>query len=69
MASTKELKPLIKRAERAGWTVTRTRGDHLKWLRPEGGMPYFSSSTPSDRRAITNIEKDLTRMGLAPAVK
>lgn len=64
MASKKELKPLIKQAEKCGWSVTRTRADHLKWVRPGGGMPYFSSSTPSDRRAITNIERDLARMGL-----
>lgn len=64
MASKKEIKPLIKRAEAQGWTITRTRGDHLKWTSPTGGGVYFSSSTPSDRRAIHNIEKDLIRRGL-----
>lgn len=65
MASTKELKPLIKQAEKQGWTVERTRAGKLKWVSPTGGIPYFSSVTPSDRRAIHNIAADLRKMGLA----
>lgn len=64
MASSKDLKPLIRKAEKQGWTVTRTRGDHLKWTGPSGGTPYFSSSTPSDSRAVINLEKDLLKRGL-----
>jgi hypothetical protein len=68
MASSKDLKPLIKRAKKAGWTVEPGRkSSHLKWVRPAGGMPYFSSSTPSDGRAVHNIESDLVKMGLPKA--
>lgn len=64
MASSKDLKPLLRSAEKQGWTISRTRGDHLKWTHPDGGMPYFSSSTPGDSRAVHNIRKDLMRRGL-----
>lgn len=64
MASTKDVKALIKRAEKQGWTVSRTRADHLRWTSPTDPRPYFSSSTPSDKRAIINISKDLQRRGL-----
>lgn len=67
MASSKDLKPLMKRAKAAGWSIERTRADHLKWIPPQGGMPYFSCSTPSDKRAIRNIESGLAKMGLAKA--
>ncbi len=64
MAASKDVKALVKKAEQQGWTVTRTRGDHLKWLSPNGGTPYFSSKTPSDKRAIANMSQDLRRKGL-----
>lgn len=67
MASKKDLNPLIKRARKAGWTIEPTRGDHLRWNPPGGGMPYFSSATPSDKRAIRNIESGLIKLGLAKA--
>jgi len=65
MAASKDVKALMRRAEKQGWTVTRTRGCHLKWVSPVGGTPYFSSSTPSDKRAIANMTRDLERRGLA----
>lgn len=65
MASSKDLKPLIRQARKQGWTVEDTRGGgKLKWISPRGGVPYFSSKTPSDRRAIHNISADLTKRGL-----
>ena len=65
MAASKELKSLIRDATAQGWTIDRSRAGHLKWRSPQGGMPYFSSSTPSDKRAIHNIETALRRMGLS----
>ena len=64
MASTKELKPLMKAAQKQGWDVVTTRNGRIKWTSPQGGLPYFSASTPSDRRAIHNIAADLRRRGL-----
>jgi hypothetical protein len=71
MASSKELKPLMKEAKRQGWDVVTTRNGRIKWTPPKGlpkgGLPYFSASTPSDRRAIHNITADLTKRGLTVA--
>lgn len=67
MANKKELKPLIKRAEAQGWSITPTRGGHLRWTGPTGGQPYFSSSTPSDSKAVHNITADLRKRGLSLA--
>lgn len=67
VASKKELKPLKAHAESQGWKVNTTRNGRLKWESPKGGLPYFSSSTPSDRRAIHNIVGDLRRRGYVPA--
>lgn len=68
MASTKELQTLIKQAKRQGWDVKPTRAGKYKWTPPKnlpkGGLPYFSSITPSDRRAIHNIASDLRKRGL-----
>lgn len=67
MASTKELTALIRVARKQGWTVEKTRAGKYKWTSPKGGLPYFSSLTPSDRRAIHNITGDLRKRGLKPA--
>lgn len=67
MASSKELRPLIREAQRQGWTVELTRRGRYRWTNPAGGTPYFSASTPSDRRAVHNIVSDLHRRGLATA--
>ena len=69
MASTRELKDLMKEARAVGFTIEKTRGDHLKWIGPQGGMPYFSSATPSDNRAVHNIKSALVKMGLPKTAK
>jgi predicted RNA binding protein YcfA (HicA-like mRNA interferase family) len=58
MSSPKELNELIKQAEQQGWNVCRTNGNHMKWVSPLGGV-VFTSSTPSDARAMKNIKRDL----------
>jgi hypothetical protein len=54
----KELQVLIKQARSQGWEVERTKGDHYKWLSPRGNF-FFSASTPSDRRGLLNLKRDL----------
>lgn len=58
----KELKVLISLAIGQGWTVTQTKNNHYKWTAPNGKI-VFSSSTPSDSRAIKNLERDLRATG------
>ena len=54
---------LVDAAQAAGWSVAKTRGNHVKWASPTGAV-VFSASTPSDRRAIHNIRAMLRRKGL-----
>lgn len=53
MSRHKEIRDLIKRAESQGWQITRSKGDHLKWVSPSG-KPLFFGSTPSDIRSLKN---------------
>lgn len=59
----KAIRSLVRLAECQGWTVTRTRRNHLKFCAPNGGV-YFTGSTPSDHRAIKNATTHLRKMGL-----
>lgn len=56
--TTKEVSELAKQAISQGWEVQTTRGNHLKWLSPNGGF-FFSALTPSDNRALKNLKRDL----------
>ena len=54
------LERLLRQASACGWQVTRTRGGHWRLLRPNGGIVVLSS-TPSDRRALRNMQAQLRR--------
>lgn len=56
----KDLNELIRRGQREGWQVTKLKASHFKWVHPWGGM-FFTSSSPSDRRAIRIIEKEIAK--------
>lgn len=45
---------LVTEAEAAGWTVTHTRGGHLRFTHPDGHVVY-GSGTPSDQRSVRNV--------------
>ena len=42
-----ELNPLVRRARRAGWTVTRQASGHWRWIDPEGRLILISGGTPN----------------------
>jgi hypothetical protein len=48
-------------AARRGWTVTPTRGGHVK-LTFRSGAIVFTGSTPSDWRAGRNLDRQLRRL-------
>jgi predicted RNA binding protein YcfA (HicA-like mRNA interferase family) len=48
---------LIRLAERDGWSVTRTGGDHLRLTHLEATAVVFTASTPSDSRATRNASR------------
>lgn len=60
----RELKPLVKAAEKQGWTLGYTRRGHLKIVPPAGGAPIYASSTPSDWRSVKNTAAMLRRAGV-----
>lgn len=56
-----ELRKVVEFAESLGFTVERTKGLHLKLLKP-GRPVVFTSGTPGDNRAIKNIIAQLKRV-------
>lgn len=62
MTAKKDLKQLQKEFERRGWTVKRTRGDHLEWTHAASGQRHISASTPGGGRSVKNTTADLNRI-------
>lgn len=60
----KETARLARHAEAAGWTVDKTRNNHIVFAAPTG-QKVFTSSTPGDKRATKNLRAQLRRAGLA----
>lgn len=61
----RKLKDLIKRAESAGWLVTKTGGGHWRFVPSDKTKQIVhAAATSSDYRGISNIEADLRRSGL-----
>lgn len=44
-----------------GWTVSHTRGNHLRWKHASGAVA-FTAATPSDVRAVKNAKAIMRRM-------
>ncbi len=51
---------LLKYAQSLGFSVDITRNSHFRFTKP-GCTPVFSSSSPSDQRALNNAKADLRR--------
>ncbi|CAB4149311.1 hypothetical protein UFOVP529_89 [uncultured Caudovirales phage] len=58
-----DFKKLRDIAEGQGWVISLRANGHLVWLSPSGAKVY-TSATPSDHRAVKNIQRDLRRYGL-----
>jgi len=59
MSSRKDLRALLRAAEAAGATVSRTRSSHLRVSNGRGVI--VCSSTPSDVRAVRSVRRDLRK--------
>jgi hypothetical protein len=55
----KDLKPLLRRCRREGWTVEPTGGGHLRWQPPSG--QYIVTSLTGSRQGVRNAKRDITR--------
>lgn len=47
-----------------GWRVEKTKGNHVRFLSPDGKGLVIVSSTPSNRNAARCALKDFRRAGL-----
>lgn len=60
-----QLKTVIKKAKKKGWTITRCKNNHLRFFPPEEDKSIvFFSGTPSDWRAVRNLITKLRHQGL-----
>lgn len=59
----RELAKLAAEAIKQGFTVERTRKNHIKFVAPKGGV-CFASGTPSDYRSVRHARAKLRRLGL-----
>jgi len=61
----KHLRKIIKTAKEQGWLVEKTKNSHVRFCPPDKSRrAVYTGSTPSDKRAFTNLIKDLERQGL-----
>lgn len=60
MKGTKEMRSLIRLAIKRGYNVELRNGGHYKFTAPTGRF-FFTSATPSDKRALANILADMKR--------
>jgi predicted RNA binding protein YcfA (HicA-like mRNA interferase family) len=58
LTNNKELRKILKEAEEQGWAFSKGRGRHIKGKHTTGKTTTISVS-PSDRRVLLNIERDL----------
>jgi hypothetical protein len=54
------MRAVVAFARANGWDVTETRGGHLAFRRPGGGLVY-GSRTPGDGRSAANTRAQLRR--------
>lgn len=59
--STRAMKRVIRYAIDHGWAVERTRGGHVRFIKP-GCPPVFTGFSPSDARAEKNVLARLRRV-------
>lgn len=61
----KDLRNLVKLAQKQGWEFGHTNSGHVKFCSPYSDTPpVFYSGTPGDRRAQKNLVAKLRRAGL-----
>ncbi len=61
MSSYKEMKQTVRKYARLGFSVIKTRRNHWRFYRPDMAYPVFAPSTPSDCRAIKNLDAKIRR--------
>lgn len=60
----RDIDQIIRRAKHQGWRVDVGGSGHYRFFAPDGKGLVTVARSPSDHRAILNIEADLRRAGL-----
>lgn len=63
MSAKKELKEIVKAAEKQNWRIKKTKKGHLMFLCPDGINSLTTGGTPGDHRAIDNLLAQLRSYG------
>jgi len=64
MSLKKDLRAILREAERQGWQVELRKGGPYKLRPPAGqGPPITTGSTPGDRRGLLNLIARMRRYG------
>ena len=63
MAAKKELKEIVKAAEKQDWRVETRKSGHLIFYAPDGINRVTTGGTPSHHKAIDNLLSYLRRYG------
>jgi predicted RNA binding protein YcfA (HicA-like mRNA interferase family) len=61
LSATTQMKETRRELERQGFTATKTRGGHWRFEHPDMDGPVYAPDTPSDHRAIKNLQAMLRR--------
>ena len=61
MSSYRLMKQIVRKNVRSGFSVIKTSGNHWRFNHPDMAYPVIASSTPSDYRAIKNLETEIRR--------
>lgn len=65
MKMPKEWRKLKKQAEDQGWTVEKTKNNHIRWTNPDGEI-VISPSTPSENRGMKNFLSVMKKKNFKP---
>lgn len=63
LGTTKEVEAYARAARKAGWDVTISGKNHIKWRSPRGEM-FMCALSFGDKRRIKKVEKFLTERGV-----
>jgi hypothetical protein len=64
-----DLMKLVRQYRKLGWSIEKTNSQHYKWVPPNGGEIFFTSSTPSDWRTMANVQGYIKRASQPVAMR
>lgn len=56
-----DMQAFARQKKREGWSVEKTKKNHLRWTHVASGCFIITSSSPSDHRNLANIKAQVKR--------